>query len=58
HRSTETVDSTRVCKDCGYCYFSEFLVPDSSDLYEGRTLRREALDGSTIDPGKRRSNIS
>ncbi|CAG8556233.1 10286_t:CDS:2, partial [Cetraspora pellucida] len=52
-----TVDSTRICKDCGYCYFSECLVPDSSDLYEGRTIRREALDGSTIDPGKRRNDI-
>lgn len=58
HKFTETVDSATICRDCGYCCSSELLVPDSSDLYEGRTIRREALDGSTIDPGKRRNNLS
>ncbi|CAG8531821.1 1196_t:CDS:2 [Diversispora eburnea] len=57
HKSTEIIDSISVCKGCGWCS-SEIFVPDSHDLYEGRTLVPKALDGTRIEIGVCRSNPS
>ncbi|RHZ80425.1 hypothetical protein Glove_136g133 [Diversispora epigaea] len=57
HKSTEIIDSISVCKGCGWCS-SEIFLPDSHDLYEGRTLVPKALDGTRIEIGTCRSNPS
>ncbi|CAB4399400.1 unnamed protein product [Rhizophagus irregularis] len=61
HNHTETFEGNKVCRDCGIVLNDIFeqqgeIVPDRSDLYDGRTFRPETIDGGTQDPGTEKKN--
>ncbi|RIA90877.1 hypothetical protein C1645_768783 [Glomus cerebriforme] len=61
HKNTENCEGNKVCGDCGFVLNDIFeqqieIVPDRSDLFDGRVLRHETIDGGTQDPGTEKKN--